>query len=264
MDFFLLRKIKKGKILKNIFKFCVAPNLRTLFLGLIPFPLWGIWFFICYLNLTGDCDDGGVVLLGATFKTQILYYSILYIPILSVLCYINYNVKKKYLTKEFPESVLNKVKKIYLYSFIPFSIFFLLSIYAHILYVPAKSCPGNNTFLAIPYYYNWNRDTPNIQNAINKDGKCFSCNYWRKALVTTKEECDKCPNREYTGKTCILKECPQDFPVKAIDVNSRKYGNRGQYCAVCLQSFYTRSPEECHRCNKQAVYNDFWNTYECK
>ena len=267
-DFFLLKINLKSCSVKTLLKFTFCSNFKFIFLSILIYPFFLIWFLICYGGLTVDLNDGGIILLAATSTKQILYWTILRFPELCLLCFVNYKLKKEYFSKlkeiKITKNLLYKVNKIFLYSFILTSLLFLVSIYSRILFVPARSCSEENSLLAIPYHDQWNRDTPNIRNALNKQGVCFNCDYWQKALVTTKEECNKCPNREYTDKTCVLKECPDAFPIKVKNSSFSRYPKRGRSCGRCPGGDLIETPEECNKCpNANLFISPIDKSYSC-
>lgn len=84
-------------------------------------------------------------------------------------------------------------------------------------------------------------------------------------MVTTKEECDKCPNREYTDKTCVLKECPEAFPIKVRDSIFDENPKRGRNCSRCPGGDLIETAEECNKCpNANLFYAPISKSYSCR
>ena len=74
-----------------------------------------------------------------------------------------------------------------------------------------------------------NRETVNAKSILKScpknapvrdvSGSCWPCSY-KRLILATKEECDKCANRiavedMYLGKICELRECPPEAPMRA-------------------------------------------------
>ena len=122
-------------------------------------------------------------------------------------------------------------------------------------------------------------------------GRCFSClatgisesidNY-----QTTKEECGRCPEREYKDGLCVLRECPQDSPVKSkeggcypcnfplgelkieegecLKCPQREY-KEGQCVEKCKKNEFRTSWGRCYSCDyKGRVFDDGVSLEECK
>ena len=73
-----------------------------------------------------------------------------------------------------------------------------------------------------------NRETINTKSILKScpknapvrdvNGSCWPCSY-KRLILATKEECDKCANRiavedQYLGEICELRECPPETPMR--------------------------------------------------
>ena len=247
-------------------------------------PLYWLWYVISNFIFTiAYCglDDPGIALLVADQPTQLWHITVTTLPILLFILFqaplykrkaIYSQIQKSSLkfttqkNREYFENMWLTIYKMGNFIFIILTYLCLLFPIYRLPYVP------KNSLRAIPvHHYRWSFVSGrNNLHAVLKQGKSFSCDYFKEALITTEGQCRRCPNRKWTGQTCILKQCPPEAPIMAVDPNFRD--NRGTYCRTCeiidnVGYFHTATPDECFKCpnvrKNWSSWNSTFNSYHC-
>ena len=105
-----------------------------------------------------------------------------------------------------------------------------------------------------------------LSTPFQKDSaKLYSCNTQSDQLISSKEQCDKCPNREMVKNACVLKcakglrrvatHCEEPCPTNTFQESEWIRGE----CYSCdtFQAVIVDTPEECQKCPARE-YKEVW------
>lgn len=246
--------------------FCV--NIKTILIGYVYIWFLGLIYLVIWAHIGGALDGGyGLRPLGPILDLLVEWgFTLL---IMFFLFRASYLATSKAMTKALEKHNANiepnEVKKtifrikVELYLLITFFLLFLVSwiVIAQSQQTPA--CTVSRPLRGLDKEKHWVFPPATI---VERYGQCFDCNDPNKVISTTKDACDKCPNRVYTGRACVLKECPSDKPVKCI--SWQPYRNTDGYlCRGCDELFYPIDKNElCQKCPDRFAFDRDGNCEE--
>ena len=252
---YLYKKLKYKEFL-GMLQISFIANVITTIVGCIFTPLYVLADFFITISING-CLEGcyGWEKLG--FPLALLIRGGLILLPALFLFWLSYKIECKYIRHAFNEKnihidVLKTKKAVFNANVITYSLIttFLLfsTAWSMINWSDWKQTAACTVEHPLRGFTDSNLPPASI---VEKRGECFTCNEPRR-IQTTKDECDKCPNRHYTGKACVLKTCPPEKPIRDTSIYPHK-DEDGYNCRSCNDWFWefllVDEKEPCQKCS---------------